>query len=293
MRLQQADIGFREIAAADFEAVAALLARGFPNRKPALWLRSLQQLDRHRQPPGLPKYGYVMEASGAAVGVILTIFALVRSGGATSMRCNPCAWYVEPAFRAYAGLLFARALEQKQVTYVNVSAAPHTERLIEALGFARYCSGSFVAMPLLDPASGERGAKVFDATDGRYRPPKDVDACEHELLLRHAEYGCISVWCATAERRYPFVFHRRLVKGCLPCAQLIYCRAVEDFARLAAPIGRFLARRAIFFVIVGSNGPVPGLIGTFRPGILPRYFKGPQAPSLADVAYTEFAVLGV
>jgi hypothetical protein len=290
MRLQGTDIGFREIAATDFEAVAALLARGFPNRKSTRWLRSLERLDRHRQPPGLPKYGYVMEKGGSAVGVVLTIFAFVRTGGANGMRCNPCAWYVEPAFRAYAGLLFARALEQKEITYLNVSAAPHTERLIEALGFTRYCSGSFIAFPLLNVLGGERSVRIFDAD---YRPPIGCDQAEHELLLQHAEYGCISLWCATPERAYPFIFHRRLVKGCIPCAQLIYCRAIEDLVRFAAPIGRCLARRAILAVIIGANGPVPGLTGVFRSGILPRYFKGAQPPSLADVAYTEFAVLGV
>jgi hypothetical protein len=35
------------------------------------------------------------------------------------------------------------------------------------------------------------------------------------------------------------------------------------------------------------------LVGTFRPGRMAKYFKGPQRPRLGDLAYTEYAVLGV
>ena len=97
----------------------------------------------------------------------------------------------------------------------------------------------------------------------------------------------------SAGRAYPFVFRPRLVKGFIPCAQLIYCRDIADFARFAGPIGRYLARRGRAIVIVDANGPIPGLIGIFRRGSKPKYFKGPQRPRLGDLAYTEYAILGV
>jgi hypothetical protein len=84
-----------------------------------------------------------------------------------------------------------------------------------------------------------------------------------------------------------------LVKRAIPCAQLIYCRDVAEFIRFAGPIGRYLARRGKPFVIIDSNGAIPGLLGTFRPGRMAKYFKGPQRPRLGDLAYTEYAVLGV
>jgi hypothetical protein len=46
-------------------------------------------------------------------------------------------------------------------------------------------------------------------------------------------------------------------------------------------------------VIVDANGPIPGLIGLFRRDSMPKYFKGPQPPRLGDLAYTEYALLGV
>jgi len=113
------------------------------------------------------------------------------------------------------------------------------------------------------------------------------------VLLEHAVHGCISLWCATRERAYPFVFRPRLVKIGVPCAQLIYCRDIGDFVRFAGPIGRFLARRGRPFVIVDANGPIPGLVGWFSRDSMPKYYKGPQRPRLGDLAYTEYAVLGV
>jgi hypothetical protein len=280
----------RQIGEADIAAVAALFARGFPNRNRRFWLRAFAQLTRREPPLGLPKYGYLMESDGAVVGAILVICTTMREGNATTTRCNLSSWYVVPDFRAYATLLVSRALRHKDVTYLNVSPAPHTEPIIEAQGFARYCDGIFVAVPLLNGLFGNAGVRVFDA---HQEPEVDFDPDEREVLLQHAAHGCISLWCATSERAYPFVFRPRLVRAVLPCAQLIYCADREDFVRFAGPIGRYLALRGRAVVIVDSNGRIPGLVGLYRRGSMPKYFKGPQRPRLGDLAYTEYALLGV
>jgi hypothetical protein len=113
------------------------------------------------------------------------------------------------------------------------------------------------------------------------------------LLLDHADFGCISLWCITAERAYPFVFRPRLVKGCIRCAQLIYCRDIDDLVRFARPIGLYLTLRGQPFVITDSNGPIRGLVGKFFPERMPRYFRGPDLPRLGDLAYTETALFGL
>ncbi len=143
---------------------------------------------------------------------------------------------------------------------------------------------------MLNGLFGGAGVTVFDAHDP---PAVSFDPSEQEVLRQHAEHGCISLWCVTSEHAYPFVFRPRLAKGLIPCAQMIYCRDIADFVRFAGPIGRYLARRGRPFVIVDANEPLPGLVGTFRRGSMPKYFKGPQRPRLGDLAYTEYAVLGV
>jgi len=280
----------RQIDEGDVPAVAELLTRGFPNRNRQFWHHALEQLTRREPPPDLPKYGYLLETDGVLIGAILLICSAMPVGGALAPRCNLSSWYVEPAFRAYAPLLVSQAMRHKEVTYLNVSAAPHTWPIIEAQGFSRYSEGIFIAFPALNGSPEAGRVDVFDA---HQRPTASFDPFEQEVLLQHAVHGCISLWCETAERAHPFVFRPRLVKGFIPCAQLIYCRDIADFARFAGPIGRHLALRGRPVVIVDSNGPIPGLVGIFRSGSKPKYFKGPQRPRLGDLAYTEYAILGV
>ncbi len=280
----------RQIEESDIEAVASLLADGFRTRDRQFWLQGFAQLRRHATPAGLPKYGYLLESDGRVVGAVLLICSLVRAGAADAPRCNLSSWYVDPAFRAYAPMLVSRALRHKDVTYVNVSPAPHTRPIIEAQGFLRYCDGIFVALPAL---SGFFGGKKVKLYDGTRTPPVNFDPHDRDVLLQHAALGCVSLWCATPERAYPFVFRRRFVRRFVPCAQLIYCSDVDDFVRFAAPIGWYLARRGIPFVIIDANAPIKELVGWYSDGNMPKYFKGPQRPRLGDLAFTEHAVMGV
>ena len=280
----------RQIADADLAAVTALLTRGFPDRPAEFWRRALHQLGSRAAPPDLPQYGYLLESNGAPVGVLLMICSMVRSGETPVARCNLSSWYVDPAFRTYAPLLVANALKHKNVTYLNISAAPHTRPIIEAQGFLRYSDGVFIAVPMLNGLFGGKGVTILD---GREQPAAPHDPFEAEVLRQHAALGCVSLWCVTPEQAYPFVFRPRLAKKLVPYMQLIYCRDVADLARFAGPIGRYHALRGRPFVIFDANGPVPGLAGIFRRGSMPKYFKGSQRPRLGDLAYTEYAVMGV
>ena len=163
----------RQIGEADIAAVAALLARGFHNRDRQFWLRAFAQLTRREPPPGLPKYGYLLESGGVPVGALLAYLLDGARGGRGRSRCNLSSWYVEPSFRAYAPLLVSQALRHKHVTYLNVSPAPHTLPIIEAQGFARYCDGVFVAVPMLNGLFGGGGVRVFSA-ERRPTPPASI-----------------------------------------------------------------------------------------------------------------------
>ncbi len=280
----------RQIIDSDAPEITALLARGFPSRDAQFWSNALAQLGARQPPAGLPQYGYLLESDNRPVGAILLICAELRTADTSVRRCNLSSWYVEPAFRSYAALLVSRALTHKDVTFLNISAAPHTWPIIEAQGFSRYSDGVFVAVPALNGLFGSPSVAILDA---HTRPAVAFDPLEQDILLQHADLGCISLWCATSERAYPFVFRPRRVKRLLPCAQLIYCRDVGDFVRFAGPLGRRLLRHGRPFVIIDANAPMPGLVGLYRRGSMPRYFKGPQKPRLGDLAYTEYAVLGV
>jgi hypothetical protein len=205
----------------------------------------------------------------------------------TQTRCNVTSWYVEPTYKAYAALLPSRALRHKNVTYINVSARPAARPIIKAQGFQTYTCGQYFSFPALHLPSAETHVRI---TDFEILPDAQFELSDYELLFAHAEYGCMSLWCVTRERAYPFIFLPRLFKRMLPGVQLIYCRDVDDLIRFAGPLGRFLALRGKLAVSIDSNGPMPHLIGKYFSNKSPRFFKGPASPRLGDIAYTQPAM---
>ena len=276
----------REITVADHEAVARLLAKGF-QRPVWYYAEALKRLSRHPTPPEFSKYGFIMEADGVVVGAVLLIFSTLRSGGNAYTRCNVTSWYVEPEYKTYAAVFTSRALRHKDVTYINISARPAARPIVLAQGFRCYSNGQHVAVPALHLGSIDGPVKIcgIDPT-----PDVPFEASDHELLAAHAEFGCMSLWCATRERAHPFVFLPRRFKGVLPGVQLIYCRDIEDVVRFAGPLGRFLAARGKLVLSIDSNGPIAGLPGRYVEGKSPRFFKGPNPPPLGDISYTQGAM---
>jgi hypothetical protein len=286
MSLARPEIRCRGIRAGDLGAVTLLLEKGFPERDHTHWLRGLKRMAEHVTPPGFPKYGFLLECDGKAVGVILVIFSAMTTNGEDAIRGNVASWYVEPAFRGYASMLTSHALARKNVTYLNISPAPSTWPILEAQGYQRYCTGQFMALAALH--RGPVGASV-SAVANELAPGEDLSASERELLLAHASYGCMSVVATTDQRRHPFVFMRcwhRWKVGRLPYALLVYCRSLDEFVEFAGPLGRYLAWRGMPMVFIDSIGSVPGLIGRTI-DMSPKFYKGPKAPHLGDVAYTE------
>lgn len=284
-----ARIRCHEIATPDIGGVIELLTNGFRRRPREHWVSVLKRLSEHPTPPGFPKYGYLLERENTPVGVILLIFSSIVINEQTTIRCNVCSWYVEPEFRSHAAMLVSYALRRKQVTYCNLTPSLHTLPILEAHGYRRYCSGWFAAIPALRVRSDDAVVKVVTPD---VRPDEDLQPAEIELLLKHSDYGCISLTCSSSNRRYPFVFMPRRKFGVIPMAYLVYCRDREDFVRFARPLGRFLASRGYPLVLLDSNGSIPGLVGAYFDGH-PKYFKGPNQPRLGDLAYSELSMFRV
>src|SRR6185437_1220511 len=69
----------RQIEGSDVPAVVDLLTKGFTNRSRRYWQQALQRLAKHPTLPNYPKYGYLLEADGRVVGVVLLIFTTTGS----------------------------------------------------------------------------------------------------------------------------------------------------------------------------------------------------------------------
>jgi hypothetical protein len=288
LRLQE--IRARQITEADLETVVNLLTRGFELRSRRYWQRAMTKLKSHPTPGGFPRFGHLLESDGTPVGVILQIFSAVPTVNGWRTRCNLSSWYLEPEFRIYASMLISQAIKYQNVTYVNISPAKHTWPIVEAQGFSRYSNGQFVSVPALNVTCADNDAHVT-AVDSAL--DLHCNSSERDLLLIHKAYGCLSLWCKTSSSAHPFAFMPRLVKGVMPCTQLIYCRDIQDFVQFARPIGRYLTARGRPLVIIDSNGPIPGLVGKYFSNKAPKYFKGPDRPSFGDLAYTEAVMFGL
>jgi hypothetical protein len=283
----------REISEADLDSVADLLTRGFVGRSRQYWMQGLRRQAARDVPNGYPRFGYMLDNGGTAVGVLLLIYTSSDDRGEATIRCNLSSWYVDPAFRNYAALLTKIAQRHNEVTYLNISAATWTWPIIEAQGFRPYCSGLFFSIPALSPVT--RGMTV-ETIAPDVNAVEGLSGTEVELLTRHARYGCLSLVCRTPTGGpFPFILlPMRIRRGWIapPAMHLIYCRDPAEFVECAGAIGRALIRHGKISVLLDANGPTAGLRGIFSRARGRKYFKGPRPPRLADLTDTELVLYG-
>ncbi len=279
----------RPIELADLPAITALLVRGFPERDRGYWEQGLIRLRDRDLPEGYPRFGFVLTAGGRAVGVLLQLFSAAPDAPAV-IRCNVSSWFVEPAFRPYASLLVSAALRLKNVTYTNMTAAPHTWPILRAQGYRRYSQGQAFFVPLLTAPVPNVTVRQVAGEGGAI---ERLDPQTAALLQRHAGYGCLSLICDTGQDVFPFVFvPRSTARNFVTAAQLVYCRDVAELRRFAGNIGRFLIRRGIAIAVVDGTAPRPRLVGIAFREKAPRYARGADPPAASDLADTELVIFG-
>jgi hypothetical protein len=287
------NIRCREISAADLDAVAELLTRGFVGRSRDYWRQGLQRQAARDVQNGYPRFGYMLHSNGMPVGVLLLLYSSRIDGGETTIQCNLSSWYVEPAFRNYAPLLTSLAQKNKEVTYLNISPATWTWPIIEAQGFKPYCSGLFFSIPVLSRLTPGMTVETVSPDAGTVEGLPDAEVA---LLTRHARYGCLSLVCRTpGGAAVPLILlPMRIRRGLFapPAMQLIYCRDIADYVQCAGAISRALIRHGKIAVVLNANGRVPGLTGIYSSARGRKYFKGPHRPRLADLTDTELVLYG-
>lgn len=286
----------RQIEPADLASVVSLLHAAFPERSAAYWERGLARLAARELPPGVPRFGYVLDRDGELVGVLLTIYAAVSDGAGTHLRCNLSSWYVAPEIRALGTLLDGQAMRDRSVTYLNVSPAPHTIGMHEARGFRRFCRGQMLAVPAL--GRPRRGASVR-----ALGPTEDVDLPEppRALVRDHAGYGCLCLLCRDGAGSHVVILQRLSLKLSrrhtwlprLPALQMVYGPAASELPRWLGAIGRHLLLRGEPpFLLLDVDARPPGIVGRHLDGWRPRYARGPHPVPVGDLSYTEITVFG-
>jgi hypothetical protein len=277
----------RQIRDSDISEVAELLSRGFPGRASDFWRSGLVKLSERASISDYPKLGHLLLVDERIVGAVLTIYAHGEEGGKTYPRCNVSSWFVEPEFSSYGALLASAATRRSEVTYLNISAAPHTRPIVEALGFKSLCEGLFIAFPYLTASA--KGSRVFSFTDaGSLR--QQLSNYEQDLMREHARLGCLALICESKGEAFPFIFYESGIwRDRIRCLHLGFSRHIPSFVSCAGALGRALWRRSAL-MSVDSNGPVAGLEGKFRRRGN-KYYKGSVKPRLGDLSYVEDAFL--
>lgn len=283
------NLNCREIEDDDLPGVVACLRRGFPLRPRRYWERGLARLAARPKLQGLPKYGYALAQSGEIVGVLLTIASLPGAGEDKVPRCNLSSWCADPAYRCHAARLVFAATRNRDVIFTNVSPVEKTWSAAPAFGFKRYCEGQVAFLPALSRADpGDRVAVFRPGEEEAARLPGN----ERRILEEHQALGCQSLICLSRGEAFPVVLRKKMLLGFLPARQIVYCRDVADLQRISGVLGRYLLRRGSILCIADANGPIEGLVGRFLPERGPKYFRGPHAPRLGDLAYSEFVFFG-
>ena len=274
----------REIVDRDVPGLLDLFGCGFPNRSRAYWTRGLARMAERRDlPPGCPRFGFLLEAEGRPVGALLMLF---RAEGGRIL-CNLSSWTVEPAYRLHAPLLVAAALRRRDVTFTNLSPAPHTWPTIEAQGFEPFANRADIVFPALSRRG--RAAVNFPPVGGF------EGLAEAPLLDDHVGYGCLVPLVETPDGPQPFAFlplRIRAGRVPLPLAQLVYCRDLAQYRRLAGPLGRALLGRGVLGVMVDESGPASLWDRLLAGRRRRKYFRGPTPPRIGDLAYTERVIFG-
>jgi hypothetical protein len=280
----------RPIGEDDLEGVIDCLSRGFPRRNRDYWTKALTRLSRRPVVADFPRYGFVIEDSGRIVGVMLTLYTLHHGSDGDSVRCNLSSWSVDTEYRPFAAKLGAMVVRPKNVTFTNISPAPGTLKLNKAFGFRLFSDGQFAFLPALGrPQPSSRVLEI------RADLPELALLSDNEryILSEHQALGCLSLICMHKGEPVPFIFvRRRILRGLVPCWQVVYCRSLEDLSRCAGAVGRFLLRRGSPLCLVDATGRLPGLVGHYFHGKGAKYFRGPQRPALGDLTFTEIVIFG-
>ena len=280
----------REIDDADLPAVTDLLVEGFPRRPRRYWARGLRRLQQRDVPAGCPRYGFAIDVGGTIVGCLLLIVSDQTCNGRIVRRANVSSWFVKPAYRFQASMLVSVAFRRKDMTFVNISPAPHTLPILEAQGYTRFSCGQMITVPSLAPRARRCRVVRLRGDDVRFGGAQLPDI---DMLRRHAQAGCIVLLCVSGERIVPFVFApRRILRTIVPAAHLIWCRDIADYPRYAAALGRRLLCLGRLAVSLDANGPMPEPPGVWRPGQTPKFYRGPDRPRLGDLADTELVYFG-
>lgn len=281
-----ADDLIRPIEEADVPAVCRLMAESFPRRDVGYFERGFERLAAAPEVPGCTRYGYVIDDGGLR-GAALGIPSLHDYGHRRQPFVNISTWCVAPSHRGpLAKALYDRTGANAAAVNTNLSAAAHTIRTLEKLGFEPWTTGQFLALR----ARGPRPDSRVVAHDARGAPT--LAAHHARVLDDHAGFGCLTPVIDAEDGPVPLVLLPRRVARAVPVAQVIYCERRADLGRHAGALLRWVRRRGRVGLLIDADDPIEGFAGRHYPGKAAKYLRGARPEYDVEHTYSEMVRLG-
>ena len=271
----------------DLEKVVDLMVTSFPRRDVSYFRAGLQRLGAREVPPGAQKYGYVID-DGGMKGAVLSISSIHRLGTLEQTIHNISTWCVAPSHRGpLAKALYDRAAGPETALMVNLSAAKHTLKTLDKLGFRPVTNGQFIALAYRgDRRSSARMLSLDEAVAA------GLAEGEERTLRDQRTAGCLVACLELPDGLMPLVFLRRRFKRVLTGGQLILCEDLARFVANAAPVLTWLRKQGQMALIMDANGPMPEFRGTYMDGKAAKYIRGAAPIRDIDYTYSEMYYLG-
>ena len=279
------DDPIRPLEPDDIPAACRLMAESFPRRDVAYFERGFERLAAAPEVPGCERYGHVIDDGGIR-GAVLAIPSLHDYGDRTQPFVNISTWCVAQSHRGpLAKALYDRAGANGAAVNTNLSAAGHTIRTLDKLGFTPWTTGQFLALA----ARGPRAARIVahDDPGAPALPPHHARTLED-----HAALGCLTPVIDAEGRPVPLVLLPRRVARVVPVAQVIYCEHRADLARHGRALLRWVRRRGHAGLLIDADGPVAGFAGRHYDGKAAKYLRGARPRYDVEHTYSEMVRLG-
>ncbi|MCZ8182690.1 MAG: hypothetical protein O9322_06945 [Beijerinckiaceae bacterium] len=266
------------------EAVS-LLDEGFPERGPAFWQRSLQQI---LDWPGnaLAGYppGFFWLEKEQPVGILLTP-ASPRGGPDGRIVVNVSSWYLRPDFRWKAPLMLRAVFRDPGPVFTDLTPTPEVQAMLPAFGFRPINPGIGLQLtPLLALRPGGdvrvRAWQPDDRLDGAAPPP--------ELIGLNRDRGFATLVIEQGPARHLCVFRPFRYRS-LPAAFSIFIGSHAALPAAWPAIARHLLARGILVVQCDVRAGVPHPLALRRRGLW--FAKGETFDDRTDHLGSELCLL--
>ena len=233
--------------------------------------------------------GYVVTTEDNIVGFLGTLFSEQQTSQGTATLGNLTSWYIEPEYRQHSMALFFEAMKLPNVTWTNLTSAPHVYAWLSRAGFKTLEDKRTYILPI--PAFSRQKQAIqlkIDIEESDLNPVQRL-VYQHHLGLRCRHIliksGSESCYCLVVITKYKKI----------PRANIYYISNRELFGKAIRDIRVKLCRKlGVMYLVAEGNFHNNKMLGVWSSEIYPPRLYKSNVLSKEDITllYSELFVLG-